>query len=44
MGTLMNQVRLIDIDKDGYISVDDLETALRNVNIKSFFREEGVAL
>ena len=44
MGTLMSQVRLLDIDKDGYISVDDLETSLRNVNIKSFFRDSGAPL
>ena len=34
----------MDIDKDGLISVIDLETCVKNVNSNAFFKNGGEAL
>ena len=35
---------MIDIDKDGYISLEDLQTCLSNLNSEAFFKDGGKAL
>jgi Ca2+-binding EF-hand superfamily protein len=41
---LFCQCQLIDIDKDGFISEDDLLTCLRNLNSTMFYKNSGNAL
>lgn len=35
---------MIDIDKDGFISLEDLKTCLKNINSEQFFKDGGKAL
>ena len=35
---------MVDIDKDGYVSKEDLETCLANLNSTAFFKDGGKAL
>lgn len=42
--TLMIFAQQIDIDKDGMVSEDDLNTCLDHLNSEAFFRQSGQAL
>lgn len=35
---------MIDVDKDGYVSKEDLQTCLSNLNSEAFFKDGGKAL
>lgn len=41
---LFSYAQYMDIDKDGFISAEDLKTCLRNINSMAFFKNNGQAL
>ena len=44
MNDLMGYANLMDIDKDGYINEQDLQTCLANVHSTSFFENGAISL
>lgn len=37
-------INQMDVDKDGYITEDDLNTCIKNLSNMAFFRNQGAAL